>query len=68
MTDLDRPHPDLRPLSSRPQPDAPPQTDEPSLDDMFADPIFHLLLRRDRLTVPDVKGVIARARRRLRPS
>ncbi len=41
---------------------------EPSLDEMFTDPIFHLLLRRDRLTLYDVLGVIADARRRMRSS
>jgi hypothetical protein len=43
-----------------------PAGDEPSLDEMFADPIFHLLLRRDRLTLPDVLGAIAEARGRMR--
>ncbi|WP_316979775.1 hypothetical protein [Shumkonia mesophila] len=66
MTDLNRPRPDVRPLSSRPAAVASPKFDELSLDDMFADPIFHLLLRRDRLTPLDVLGVIADARQRLR--
>ena len=66
MTDLNRFHPDARPRSSRPVAVASPKFDELSLDDMFADPIFHLLLRRDRLTPLDVLGVIADARRRLR--
>jgi hypothetical protein len=43
-----------------------PAGDEPTLDEMFADPIFHLLLRRDRLTLPDVLGAIAEARGRMR--
>ena len=66
MTDLNRPRPDVQPLSSRPVAVASPKFDEPSLDDMFADPIFHLLLRRDRLTPLDVLAVIADARQRLR--
>lgn len=41
---------------------------EPTLDEMFTDPIFHLLLRRDRLTLHDVLGVIADARQRMRLS
>ncbi len=66
MTDLNRPRPDVRPLSSRPAAVASPKFDELSLNDMFADPIFHLLLRRDRLTPLDVLGVIADARQHLR--
>ncbi|MBE0529293.1 MAG: hypothetical protein IH626_00610 [Rhodospirillales bacterium] len=77
MTDLDRRRrPEPRPASSSqplfgptkaPRPAARwPAGDEPTLDEMFADPIFHLLLRRDRLTLPDVLGAIAEARGRLR--
>lgn len=80
MADLNRDRsgvwPSFSPSAFAPSPEAPaairprtprrPANYEPSLDEMFADPIFHLLLRRDRLTMPDVLRVIAEARGRLR--
>lgn len=78
MPELDRDRPGARPslprsplaspAEARPGGSRRPVFHEPTLDDMFTDPIFHLLLRRDRLTLHDVLGVIADARRRMRAS
>ncbi len=56
------------PAEARPGVSRRPAFHEPTLEEMFTDPIFHLLLRRDRLTVHDVLGVIADARQRMRAS
>lgn len=39
---------------------------EPRLEDMISDPIVHLVMRRDRISVEDVRAVVDAARRRLR--
>lgn len=38
---------------------------EPDVDDLLADPLVHLVLRRDGLTVDDVRWAVADARLRL---
>ena len=38
---------------------------EPSIEDILADPIIHLVLRRDGLTASDVKTRLDQERRRL---
>jgi len=40
--------------------------DEPSLAEVLADPIVHLVMARDRLTRSDLDAVIANGRRLLR--
>ncbi|MBF0095130.1 MAG: hypothetical protein HQL33_04015 [Alphaproteobacteria bacterium] len=40
--------------------------EEPMIEDVIADPLFHLLLRRDRLTVADICAVVEEGRRSLR--
>ena len=35
--------------------------DEPALDEVLADPIVHLVMRRDGVEITDLKDVIARA-------
>ena len=39
---------------------------EPYIDDLLADPIVHLVMRRDRLTAEDVWAAVRVARDRLR--
>lgn len=41
---------------------------ELSLDDMLADPIVHLVMRRDGVDEAEVRALIRRLARRLRPS
>ncbi|HSI39883.1 MAG TPA: hypothetical protein VLA00_04970 [Xanthobacteraceae bacterium] len=38
---------------------------EPSLDELLHDPLLHLILRRDRLTLGALTALLARERRRL---
>lgn len=40
---------------------------EPSLDDLLDDPIMHILLARDGLTVDEVRRFLEEMKRRLRP-
>lgn len=40
-------------------------TNEPTLDEIFADPLVGLILRRDRLTVSSVRAQLDRERNRL---
>jgi hypothetical protein len=40
---------------------------EPSLDDLLDDPIMHILLARDGLTVDEVRRFVDEMKRRLRP-
>lgn len=42
-----------------------PSADEPTLDEILADPIVGLILRRDGLTVGAVRAKLDRERRRL---
>ena len=39
---------------------------EPSLSELFADPILHLVLRRDRITLAEVHAAVGAAQCRLR--
>ena len=38
---------------------------EPALEELFADPIFALLLERDRLSLASVRAAVGDAKRRL---
>ena len=40
--------------------------EEPAIDDLLADPILHLLIGRDGLTLADVQATVDAARRHLR--
>lgn len=35
-----------------------PPLSEPKIDEMFSDPVFHAVLKRDGLTVDDIRQVI----------
>ena len=39
---------------------------EPGLGEVLADPLVHLVMRRDGVTLPELEGVVAAARARLR--
>ncbi len=39
---------------------------EPPIEELLADPILHLVLRRDRLSLDDTRSAIVDARRRLK--
>jgi hypothetical protein len=39
---------------------------EPHLDDVFRDPIVHLVMRRDGVTLEQLRAVVAQARAALR--
>lgn len=41
---------------------------EPSLQDLLADPLVHAVLRRDGLSLQDLRRAIALGRRRLAPA
>lgn len=41
---------------------------EPPIEELLADPILHLVLRRDRLSLDDTRSAIVDARRRLKAS
>lgn len=41
---------------------------EPPIEELLADPIMHLVLRRDRLSLDDTRSAIVDARRRLKAS
>jgi len=38
------------------------ENEEPHLDEVLADPIVHLVMKRDGVSIPDLRAVVARAK------